>query len=100
MEIPISNSFAPTEIVRCFADSQSYTAIFCQLFGATKAADSLARIIRIRGTIVPLTHVNQGPCREPPKVATRVSRYDQRIKNAVSRLSRKSGFRARFRTRG
>jgi hypothetical protein len=36
VEIPIFNSFAPTEIIRCLADSQSYTAIFCQLFGSTK----------------------------------------------------------------
>ena len=56
MEIPISNSVAPTEIIRGLADSLSYTAIFCQLFGSTKAADSLARRIRIRGTIVQRGH--------------------------------------------
>ena len=67
MEIPISNSFAPTEIVRGLADSLSYTAILCQLFGSTKAADSLARRIRIRGTLMPLTWVNQAPCRDPLK---------------------------------
>ena len=95
MEVPISNSFAPTEIIRCLADSLSYTAIFCQLFGSTTAVDSLAPRIRIPGTIVPLTRVNQAPCRDPPKVATRGSRYDQWIKNAVSRLFRKKRLCAR-----
>ena len=56
MEIPISNSVAPTEIIRGLADSLSYTAIFCQLFGSTKAADSLARRIRMPGTIVQRGH--------------------------------------------
>ena len=95
MEVLISNSVAPTEIIRCLADSLSYTAIYCQLFGSTTAADCLARRIRIRGTIVPLTRVNQDPCRDPAKVATRGSRYDQWIKNAVSRLSRKNALCAR-----
>ena len=95
MEIPISTSLAP-EIIRLLADSLSYTAIFCQLFGSTKAADSLARRIRIRGTIAPLSRSTQAHVATSPKVAICASQYDQYIKDAMSRLSRKNGFSLRF----
>ena len=92
MEIPISNSVAPTEIVRV---PRRFAVIYCHslpTFWAHEGRRFLGPRIRIRGTIVPLNRVNRGPCRYPPKEATRGSRYGQCIKNAESLLSRKNGF--------
>ena len=90
MEIPISNSLAPTEIVRV---PRRFAVIYCHslpTFWVHKGRRYLACRIRIHGTIVPLTRANQGPCRDPPKVATRGNPMLLSGSGAVSRLCLKN----------